>query len=374
MQSMDVEKISIVLKKAVDIDIRTRAKTFFDVSGFPHYENVISNILAFFFDVNEEHGFKDLWLKSLFECYNMRANTNLQPGEFEEIERELPTDDKKRIDILISLDNTIVAIENKIYASPDNPFDSYHEKLKKIIEKNEYNKSIVEILLSLKKENDQKTEFGTLFYNITYQSLVEQVKKNIGDYIENANEKWLLFMKEVLNNIESLGEVDAMNKEWQTFFEGNQEIISCFFANYSNDIDAKIKFIKNLEQGVKERLIDCNSRIGTYNTQNCESFSGYISMFIDMPKGEDTIVIEPFIERKKPFSLVLELWNRNKKRGKEYSWSKELDLLKEDYPDAKVIEDGDWGMCLRLKELDFENDMLETVINKVVSIYQTINQ
>ncbi len=77
MQSIDFEKLSVALKKATDIEIKTRVKTFFDVSGFPHYENVISNILAFFFDVNEEHGLKDLWLKSLFECYNIKANTNL---------------------------------------------------------------------------------------------------------------------------------------------------------------------------------------------------------------------------------------------------------------------------------------------------------
>ena len=89
MQDYGFENLLSVLKKAGDIEIESRVKTFFDVTGFPHYENVISNILAFFFDTNEEHGFKDLWLKSLFECYNSVANTHFQLGEFEEIEREL---------------------------------------------------------------------------------------------------------------------------------------------------------------------------------------------------------------------------------------------------------------------------------------------
>ena len=88
----DFEKISAALNKTADIKIKSRVKTFFDVAGFPHYENVLSNILAFFFYTNEEHNLKDLWIKSLFECYNMRANTHIECGEFEEIEREHSTD------------------------------------------------------------------------------------------------------------------------------------------------------------------------------------------------------------------------------------------------------------------------------------------
>ena len=40
-----------------------RRKTFMDISGYPHYENVVSNILSFYFDDSEEHGMKDLWFR-----------------------------------------------------------------------------------------------------------------------------------------------------------------------------------------------------------------------------------------------------------------------------------------------------------------------
>ena len=36
------------------------------ICGFPHYERVASNILAFFFDSKREHGLKYLFIESLF--------------------------------------------------------------------------------------------------------------------------------------------------------------------------------------------------------------------------------------------------------------------------------------------------------------------
>ena len=129
-ENKDYEALAIMIKKASDISIQEKAKTFFDISGYPHYENVISNILAFFFDANEEHGLKDLWIKSLLECYNKNAETNIQPGEFEKIEREHTTEENKRLDLIILLNNAIVAIENKIYAkTSNNPFDEYHKEV-----------------------------------------------------------------------------------------------------------------------------------------------------------------------------------------------------------------------------------------------------
>ena len=35
--------------------IKKRPKTFLGIAKQPHYENVLSNIYAFFFDIKEEH-------------------------------------------------------------------------------------------------------------------------------------------------------------------------------------------------------------------------------------------------------------------------------------------------------------------------------
>ena len=367
---ISLNELSNLLKKSADIQIKTKVKTFFDVSGYPHYENVLSNILAFFFDVTEEHGLKDLWLKSLFECYNEKANSNIQLGEFEEIEREHSTDEKKRLDIIISMDNSIVAIENKINASVYNPFGLYHEEvLNYSKDDGKENKQIVEILLSIKPEENQLS-----FYNITYESLIEKIKKNLGDYIENANDKWFVFMKDVLNNIENLGEKDSMNEEWQKFLKEHGENLLKFFENYSNDIQAKINFINELAHRIENGLIDNNFNLkhGTYNSKNSESFKGYFSLYIDIPKGEDTIVIEPYISRKNPVDLVLELWNRE---NTKYEWSREFGLFNKEFPNAAIVDDGSWGKCLRLEKFDFEKGVsLDSMVEMIVGLINQLIQ
>ena len=55
----------INLFKSHHFSIKEEKETnIFDITGYPHYENVASNILKFFFDTNEVHGYRDLWLRS----------------------------------------------------------------------------------------------------------------------------------------------------------------------------------------------------------------------------------------------------------------------------------------------------------------------
>lgn len=381
MEEFDFEKLSTLLKKSSNIEIKMRVKNFFDVSGYPHYENVVSNILAFFFDVTEEHNLKDLWLKSLLECYNEKAKTNVRLGEFEEIEREHSTEENKRLDIIISLDDTVVAIENKIYAPPSyNPFDEYHKEIldfkkEKKGEAKQEDIKIVEILLSIYEKGDQKIKNyrDAIFYNITYKNFIGKIKKNLGDYVSDANEKWLIFMNEFMKNVENLGERDKMNKEWQIFLKDNNGDIPIFFEKFNNDIINKTEFIKKLERNVKEilQLKGGNLNIGTYNTQrNRESFRGYFSLYIDIPKGNDIIALEPYISRQNPAYLIIELWNRN---NINCDWAEELKLLQNEFPKAETVDDGSWGKCLRLETLDFENEIsTDELAKKIVTIVEKL--
>ena len=382
MEEFDFEKLSTLLKKSSNIEIKTRVKNFFDVSGYPHYENVVSNILAFFFDVTEEHNLKDLWLKSLLECYNEKAKTNVRLGEFEEIEREHSTKENKRLDIIISLDDTVVAIENKIYAKVKNPFDKYHNEIlemindKEEIQNEKVTMQIAEILLSLNDcGNKHIKKYDAIFYNITYKSLFEKIKKNLGNYISEANEKWLIFMNEFMKNLENLGERNNMNKEWQKFLKENSEYIPTFFEKYNKDIINKTEFIEQLAGNVEEILKNSNLTIGTYSTtqKNRERFKGHFSLFIDIPKGKDTIVVEPHIFRQKPAYLMIDLWNRNKS-NKNYDFSEEIALFKNEFPNAMLGDDfSDWGKYVRLETLDFENEIsTDELAKKIVMIVEKL--
>jgi len=62
---MDIKELETFLRTVKIPKIEKRAITFLGISKQPHYENVWSNIYAFLFNPNAEHGFDNLFLKSL---------------------------------------------------------------------------------------------------------------------------------------------------------------------------------------------------------------------------------------------------------------------------------------------------------------------
>ena len=105
-----------------NLTAKIKPQTFMQVSGYPHFENVCSNILAFLFSSDESHGFSDLFIKSLLEA----ANTSIpMPQENILVEREVLTKTNKRIDLVLSNDSIVVGIENKIFSSVYNDLEDY---------------------------------------------------------------------------------------------------------------------------------------------------------------------------------------------------------------------------------------------------------
>lgn len=62
--------------KNINTKKKKSLKTFMEVSGYPHFENVASNILTFFFTSDEEHGLNDLFFKSLIEIVYKEDSVN----------------------------------------------------------------------------------------------------------------------------------------------------------------------------------------------------------------------------------------------------------------------------------------------------------
>lgn len=55
--------------------------SIFEIAGYPHYENVCSNILVFFLQPDAAHGLKDLCLKSLLQlvgCEDEQASVEIE--------------------------------------------------------------------------------------------------------------------------------------------------------------------------------------------------------------------------------------------------------------------------------------------------------
>jgi len=44
----------------------SKSENIFNITGYPHYENVCSNILSFYLNPNNEHGLGNLFFSSFF--------------------------------------------------------------------------------------------------------------------------------------------------------------------------------------------------------------------------------------------------------------------------------------------------------------------
>ena len=97
-------------------------KTIFSICGRGHYENPISDLLAFFIDPREVHGFGDLLLRSLAAASGIELPTLELVGP---PAREECTDSGNRLDLVLEGSDWVLSIENKIRHHANNPFDDY---------------------------------------------------------------------------------------------------------------------------------------------------------------------------------------------------------------------------------------------------------
>lgn len=167
-------------------------KNIFSLGGRGHYENPITDLLAFFINPNEEHGLNDLFLRSLFQVMQLQepASNLCSPPT-----REQYTEQGNRIDLIIEGDGWVVVVENKIWHQAVNPFDDYVQYARSCYA----NKKAYFVLLSLCDEQAPQE-----WQAITWKSYIDTIKSNIEPFEAQAkNLKWQIFAREYLANIEN---------------------------------------------------------------------------------------------------------------------------------------------------------------------------
>ena len=212
---MDYEQLEAILKESRQYIKREVEKNIFSIGGCGHYENPISDILAFLLDTHELHGFGDLVLKSLNEAAGCSNNdTDIIKSPL----REVYTDDGKRIDILIEGQDYVLVIENKIRHWLANPFASYDAYLDKYYK----DKIQYKFILSIRK----KIPPNSYWYSLTYKEFLNCIKINLGHYVlNNPYSKWIVLFIEFLLNIEQECESDPMDDKKFEFVGKNYAAI-----------------------------------------------------------------------------------------------------------------------------------------------------
>ena len=207
------EKYKQLIEEARKLARPAVERNIFSICGRGHYENPISDLLAFFIDSSEEHRFGNLFLSSLFEA----AGIEPAPGACRPPTREQCTDRGNRLDLVVEGDGWLLAIENKIRHQVINPLDDYVEHIVgRTPSLDEGSRHFV--ILCAREHKPAPQGWRT----VTWRSYVDRIKQNLASRLtEPLNMKWQVIMREFLLNIEQECGDERMKDERIEFIRKN---------------------------------------------------------------------------------------------------------------------------------------------------------
>ena len=206
-------------------------RNLIEIAGYPRWENVNSNLLAFYFDEKEEHGFGRLFINSLIDLCETKFINNFDRELFDSefsVDREVVTSNGRRIDIVINEDSEdsneedsaswSIIIENKIDAKLYNKLNDYWN----LINNKRYG-----IVLSVENVTID-SEYDGKYVNILHKELIDKVQNNLTEYYLESDDRHLLFLKEYISNVRSYyknkTETMELNESIKLFNENKKNI------------------------------------------------------------------------------------------------------------------------------------------------------
>ena len=342
---MNFEDSQILLNEVNKIynKMPIKEKTFMEVSGYPHYENVCSNILAFYLNPKEEHKLGSVLINSMLNVVcnkekNIYKDINLSHFN---IYREYTTLNGNRIDIVMQNEELVIGIENKIYASVYNDLEDYAKTLNKL------NKNSIKILLSLHKEIKNITRYD--FINITYSEFFKQLKQDLKSYNQVDN-KWYIYLIDFINNIEGFEVEKDMELEIINWINGHKKEIKEF------------KELLNIAQdNIKKKL---EEYVRIFNEKLPEKYN------IKYYNGEDEISTTAYIVFDGGYNFDTKLDTENWKLG-IFIWKKSSQLKIKEILNKNNIKYIEENSHLWLYEFNYDT-LVEDIVSKSIDIYKMI--
>jgi hypothetical protein len=264
--------LSLLLKYQTLPRIR-RSATFMEIAGYPHYENVCSNILKFFLEPAEEHGFGNLLLKAFLK---MAGKELLSAPDQATISREYQTEQGTRIDLVVNTDVVILGIENKIYHWEANDFNIYARTLDAL----GADKEVIKAVLCLEIDPCQAEPSGG-FVRYTYLQLWFHVRELMGHHLQQANPKWISYLNDFMETTIRLTGETQEEQAVADFFAQHHDLVERLVMDRQRILDRLSRTIRNIRERVRSEP-DLLARLGnngiwqTFTLANQLTISGSI--------------------------------------------------------------------------------------------------
>lgn len=290
MAEYDLPKLQEFLNDHRIAEAPKRELTFLDISRQTTKENVWSSIYAFFFHAEGEHGLGDLFQRSLIDLINESRNEKDEFETLTDIQREYPTINRGRIDILLKNDDQAIIIENKVFHHEGgNDFDDYWKSVEQPYKRG--------VILCLRKASVSAKK-GQFVY-ITHNELLKRVESNYPSDFEKSNPKMYLFLIDFMMNVANV--TNSMNPELLKFcFDNQKKIHDTIQLNneYKNYIIKEIETAPDIfNQGQSEQLNLAKAQNDRYRYYECPE-NAHLSL---------TIIFDGLFNGNNDFAFVVEL-------------------------------------------------------------------
>jgi hypothetical protein len=214
---MDISSLKALLEQMKNLpQPRKTEANIFSSGARGHYENPVSDVLAFFLDPDGGHGLGLLAAEALFSCLRQADTFNAELSAAPQ--REVSTEKGNRIDILLEGDDWVMIIENKVWHLQNNPFDDYLTCLQ---QEAYQGKTPICVVLS---PNGSAPEG---WVGVSYRQLTCALSSRIGEaYMASSLNKWLVILREYVLHLELLVSHPAVTTETEAFILTNLQRIA----------------------------------------------------------------------------------------------------------------------------------------------------
>ena len=355
-------KLQGVLSEFKELDpIPEYMPTIFEIAGYPHYEDVMSNVLQFFFSADYDHGFSSIFVEALLNTVGLNPD-GFESSELlvQEVEREYLTNQGNRIDLVIETESHCIAIEHKIYASLYNDLQEYQDSIKSRSDK----ENIYIVLAKGRKviPNDEGHDFNL----ITYKQFFEELERQIGKGVSSADSRILMYIGDFIKTIKNLSKKTHMSDEFISFLSKNREQVESLYQYAFKDFK---KEVKHKAERIDELIEFKNSEFqrSRFNPQDQLKYVLVYKKFLEW--GESGLTIQVKL-RIIPNNYMLEIWAPNSSEEQLFQNLIEEKLGKNNFSNWKTHKASKNGSIV-YKEFEYGEDP-EDVATEIENLIKKI--
>ena len=205
--------------------LRARPKrprqTLLEIAGQSNKEHVWSRLLAHFLDPRKGHGMSPVFLRALTQI----AGCTDSDEAVETVNKEVLTEQGKFIDVLVTTNKKIIAIENKLYAPAYNDFDEYQRETKNRAK----TAGRRPLLLLLTLYPVDRTESG--FVNVSWGRLHQEITSGSGFLFAEPVEQHTLYLQEFMSMVSNVRNERKVEDIFIQFVLAHKEEIKGLFLD-----------------------------------------------------------------------------------------------------------------------------------------------